>query len=56
MINYLSAVTLADHAAGQEANKFTTSWVRAGALFAFQLTNNTGSQVTVTQVQFQLSR
>jgi len=49
-------VTLANHAAGQEANKFSGyNSVRAGELFAFKLTNNTGSQATVTQVQFQLS-
>ena len=49
-------VTLANHAAGQESNKFSGySWARAAELFAFRLTNNTGSQVTVTQVQFQLS-
>ena len=56
VISYVPTVTLADHAAGQESNKFAgVTWVRAGELFAFKLTNNTGSQVTVTQVQFQLS-
>ena len=51
-----STVSLANHAAGQEADKFTsTSSVTGAELFAFQLTNNTASTVTVTQVQFQLS-
>jgi hypothetical protein len=49
-------LTLANHTAGQESNKFAGyTWVRAGEMFAFRLTNNTGSQVTVTQIQFQLS-
>ena len=56
MISYTPTVTLDDHAAGQESNKFAgVNLVRAGELFAFSLTNNTGSQVTVSQVQFQLS-
>jgi hypothetical protein len=56
VISYAPAVTLDDHAAGQESNKFAgTNVVRGGELFAFSLTNNSGSQVTVTQVQFQLS-
>ena len=56
VISYIPTVTLDDHAAGQESNKLAgVTWVRAGELFAFKLTNNTGSQVTVTQVQFQLS-
>ena len=56
MISYTPTVTLDDHPAGQESNKFAgVNLVRAGELFAFSLTNNSGSQVTVTQVQFQLS-
>jgi hypothetical protein len=47
---------LADHAAGQEADKFGTgSSVTGAELFAFQLTNNTAGTLTVNQVQFQLS-
>ncbi|NIQ91673.1 MAG: DUF2341 domain-containing protein, partial [Deltaproteobacteria bacterium] len=47
---------LADHAAGQETDKFSTgSSVTGAELFAFQLTNTTGSTVTFNQVQFQLS-
>jgi hypothetical protein len=49
-------LTLADHAAGQEADKFAyASSVSGAELFAFKLTNNSASTVTVTQVQFQLS-
>ena len=56
VIGYVPTVGLADHTAGQESNKLAgVSWVRAGELFAFKLTNNTGSSVTVTQLQFQLS-
>ena len=56
VISYVPTVTLADHAAGQESNKLAgVTWVRAGELFAFKLTNNTGSSVNVTQLQFQLS-
>jgi hypothetical protein len=48
-------VTLADHAAGQEADKFDTgSSVTGAELFAFKLTNSTGSAVTVDSVVFQL--
>ncbi len=54
--NIGSSVNLANHAAGQEGNKFTSGSSVSGAeLFAFQLTNNTASTVTVTQVQFPLS-
>jgi hypothetical protein len=51
------AVALADHTAGQEADKFGTSGSVTGAeLFAFQLTNNRGNTPTVVdQVVFQLS-
>ena len=56
VIGYVPTLTLADHTAGQESNKLAgVSWVRAGELFAFKLINNTGSPVTVTQLQFQLS-
>jgi hypothetical protein len=51
-----SDVWLAEHAAGQEADKFGLGGSVAGAeLFAFKLINNTASQVTVSEVQFQLS-
>ena len=56
VISYSPTITLDDHAMGQESNKFAGyTWVRAGEVFAFSLTNSSGSQVTVTQVQFQLS-
>ena len=49
-------VVLADHEAGQVTNQFYGATDLYGAyLFAFQLTNNTGDDVTVNQVQFQLS-
>jgi len=49
-------VDLANHAAGQEADKFgSNSSVTGAELFAFKLTNNTASTQTVTQVQVQLS-
>jgi hypothetical protein len=49
-------VSLANHAAGQEADKFTSgSSVTGAELFAFKLTNNLSSGVTVDQLQFQLS-
>ena len=51
-----SAVTLANHAAGQEADKFTTASSVTGAeLFAFKLTNNSGSQVTISSLVLSLS-
>jgi hypothetical protein len=47
---------LAEHAAGQETDSFGGQSSATGAeLFAFKLTNETGSQVTVSEVQFQLS-
>ena len=49
-------VSLADHAAGQETDRFGTESAVTGAeLFAFKLTNNTGSTITVDEVVFQLS-
>ncbi|MGA1845120.1 MAG: DUF2341 domain-containing protein, partial [bacterium] len=49
-------VVLADHAAGQETDKFGENESVTGAeLFAFQFTNNEASPVTVDQVVFQLS-
>ncbi|MEJ2363923.1 MAG: DUF2341 domain-containing protein, partial [Deltaproteobacteria bacterium] len=51
-----SGVTLADHAAGQVTNNFYGATTLYGAyLFNFQLTNNSGGQVTVDTVEFQLS-
>ena len=58
MISFKSApdVQLAGHDAGQESNQFWDhSSVTNAPLYAFQLTNNTASTRTVTQVQFQLS-
>jgi hypothetical protein len=49
-------VSLDNHAAGQETDAFGSgSSVTGAELFAFKLTNNTGSDKTVDQVQFQLS-
>jgi hypothetical protein len=49
-------VSLGNHAAGQEADKFTTeSSVTGEELFAFKLTNTTDSDVTVKKVLFPLS-
>jgi hypothetical protein len=49
-------VDLADHAAGQEADKFTSASSVTGAeLFAFKLTNNTASSKTVDQIVFPLT-
>ncbi|MGA1794649.1 MAG: DUF2341 domain-containing protein [bacterium] len=49
-------VVLADHAAGQEGDKFDENASVIGAeLFAFQLTNNETSAATIDQVVFQLS-
>ncbi|MHC4544674.1 MAG: DUF2341 domain-containing protein, partial [Planctomycetota bacterium] len=49
-------VSLGNHAAGQEADKFTTeSSVTGAELFAFKLTNTTDSTVTVKKVLFPLS-
>ena len=50
-------VSLGNHAAGQEADKFTTETSLTGAeLFAFKLANNLTSGVTtVDQIRFQLS-
>jgi len=49
-------VVLGNHVAGQETDKFGTgSSVTGAEFFAFQLINNTGSTLTVNQVQFQLS-
>jgi hypothetical protein len=52
----VSDLSLANHMAGQETDKFTSaSSVTGEELFAFKLTNNIGSGVTVDQIQFQLS-
>ena len=49
-------VTLADHAVGQESDKFFSAPSVTGAeLFAFQLTNNTAGALTVDQVVLPLS-
>jgi hypothetical protein len=49
-------VVLGDHAAGPWLNGFIGGTTLTGvALFAFQLSNNTASPVTVDTVQFQLS-
>jgi hypothetical protein len=49
-------VTLANHDAGQETDALSTQHSVTGAeLFAFQLTNNTGSAMTVDQIVFPLS-
>jgi hypothetical protein len=49
-------VSLGEHSGGQERDKFmSASSVTGAELFAFRLTNNTGSTMTVDQVQFQLS-
>ncbi|MBA7688021.1 hypothetical protein ES703_96495 [subsurface metagenome] len=49
-------VTLGNHAAGQETDKFVgESSVTGAELFAFKLTNTTDSTVNVKKVQFQLS-
>jgi hypothetical protein len=49
-------VSLGDHAAGQEPNAFGSGSSITGAeLFAFKLTNNTGTTKTIDQIQFQLS-
>jgi hypothetical protein len=51
-----NVVTLADHAAGQVSNNFVGASTLYGAyLFGFQLANNSGGQVTVSTVEFQLS-
>ena len=48
-------VRLADHAAGQEESKLMEPSVTGAELFAFQLTNYSGSTKTVTQIVFDLS-
>ena len=49
-------VSLADHLAGQKENAFLNAGLLSGAeLLAFQLTNNSGSIINLTQVLFQLS-
>jgi len=48
--------TLTDHAAGQETDAFTgDSSVTGAELFAFQLSNDSDAEITVSQIVFQLS-
>jgi hypothetical protein len=52
----VGGTTLADHAAGQEPDRLEAdSSVTGEEFFAFQLTNSSGSTVTLNGVEFQLS-
>jgi len=51
-----SILVLADHAAGQESDRLNDDVLQTGVeFFAFQLSNSTGSPITLTDVVFQLS-